>query len=144
MANKMTNKEMFTVLASIVSAAGIPEGVETSATPDEILTWIDGRIEMLDKKSTTLSKKEKEKIEQNNATMDAIVAVLTDNKDGLAVTNIIKASPALADFSSQKITALLKKLVEAGTVTKEKVKGQTLYKINDGTTDANTETNVQD
>ena len=76
--------------------------------------------------------------------MDTIVAVLTDNKDGLAVTNIIKASPALADFSSQKITALLKKLVEAGTVTKEKVKGQTLYKINGGATDADTEADVQD
>ena len=144
MNKKITNKEMFTILASIVSAAGVPAEVETSMTPDEIIGWINGRIEQLEKKSTTISKKKKEEIEANNSIMDEIVSVLEANVDGLSVTDIIKSSPTLADLSSQKVTALLKKMTEAETVVKAKVKGKSIYKINDGTTDVDATNDVQD
>ena len=129
MATKMTNKEMFTVIASIVSTVGIPDGIETSATPEEILNWIEVKLDQLNKKATTLSKKQKEKIEADNGIIDTVMAILQDAEEPMTVSDIIKSSDVLSDLSSQKVTALLKRAVDAGTVKKEKVKNKSMYSI---------------
>lgn len=142
--NKITNKEMFTIISAIIASAGIPEDVETSVTPDEIQDWIHNKIDSLDKRAETLSKKEREKLEADLAIMNIVEEVLTENPNGLTVTEIIKSNEDLSGLNPQKVTALLKKFIEKETVTKEKIKGRMIYKINDGTDNANPETNVQD
>lgn len=132
--NKVTNKEMFTILADIVKAVGIPEAVSTSVTPDEINDWIELKIEQLSKRATTMTKAQKEKAEQNNTITDKILNVLEANPDGVKVTGIIKADPYFVEneISTQRVTALLKKLVESGEVVRNKVKNETFYKLNEG------------
>ena len=129
MANKMTNKEMFTVLASIVSAAGIPEGVKTSATPDEILDWIDGRIEQIDKKATTVSKADKAKAELNASIAKDIIAGLTAMDKPVKVSELIKGYEPLNGYSTQKLTPILSTLITEGKITKSVVKRETLYSL---------------
>lgn len=133
MANKVTNKEMFAVISSIVSAVGIPEGVETSVTPDEILEWIDNKVEQLNRKATTMTKAQKAKAETDNKIADAILTVLDEATDGMTATMIAK-DEALAEFpelSPQKITAVLKKLLAAEKVSKAKIKNKVNYYYGD-------------
>lgn len=142
--NKITNKEMFTIISAIIASTGIPEDVSTSVTPDEIQDWIQRKIESLGRRSETLSKKEREKVEADLVTMHIIEEVLAENPNGLAVSEIIKSNEDLSGLSSQKVSALMKKLIAKEVVTKEKVKDRMIYKINNGADNANSETDVQD
>ena len=127
MANKITNKEMFMVLSSIVTAGGIPESVDTSLTPDEIIDWIEGRIAQLDKKSTTITKKQTDKIETDARLMNAAIETIAGAEEGITVSDIIKTCDELNGFSTQKVSALLKKAVENGEVFKVKKGKKMLY-----------------
>lgn len=126
---KVTNKEMYGILADIVNAVGIPEGVEASVTPDELLDWIEIKTEQLTRKATTMTKKQKETAETNKVLLDKILPVIEAAENGITVTDIMKTDAAFADYSNQKITALLRKAIADGLVSKEKVGGKTLYKI---------------
>lgn len=126
---KVTNKEMYGILADIVNAVGIPKGVEASVTPDELLDWIEIKTEQLTRKATTTTKKQKETAETNKALLDKILPVIEAAENGITVTDIMKTDAAFADYSNQKITALLRKAIADGLVSKEKVGGKTLYKI---------------
>lgn len=126
---KVTNKEMYGILADIVNAVGIPEGVEASVTPDELLDWIEIKTEQLTRKATTMTKKQKETAETNKALLDKILPAIEAAENGITVTDIMKTDEAFADYSNQKITALLRKAIADGLVSKEKVGGKTLYKI---------------
>lgn len=126
---KVTNKEMYGILADIVNAVGIPEGVEASVTPDELLDWIEIKTEQLTRKATTMTKKQKETAETNKALLDKILPVIEAAENGITVTDIMKTDATFADYSNQKITALLRKAIADGLVSKEKVGGKTLYKI---------------
>lgn len=132
--NKVTNKEMFVVIKSIIEAVGIPETVETSVTPDELTEWVDIKIEQLSKKATTMTKAQKEKAERDKEVMDVIMDTLESNPDGLRGADIIKANSeffAEHEISSQKLTALMKKLAEAGQIVKDKDKRSVIYKVAD-------------
>jgi hypothetical protein len=126
---KVTNKEMYGILADIVYAVGIPEGVESSVTADELIDWIEIKTEQLTRKATTMTKKQKETAETNKALLDKILPAIEAAENGITVTDIMKTDEAFADYSNQKITALLRKAISDGLVSKEKVGGKTLYRI---------------
>lgn len=101
MAKKVTIKEQ------LVEVAEVLRGIDR----EDLATFIDGRIEVLDKK--TANKKATAKQEENEALKGEILALMATDKDKrFTVGELIKTF----GVSSQKMSALLTQMVNAGTV----------------------------
>lgn len=99
---KMTKKEMFAVVRGIVEAS--------EQCTDEMLAFIDHEVELLSRKSDN-SKKTKSQIE-NEAVMAKILEALAEVGEPVTISDLQKTVPAMAEYSNQKLSSLLKKLVE--------------------------------
>ena len=104
MANKMTQKDYFNEIIALARANDRMD----------IVTFAEGRIEALNKKSG--SKKPTKTQEENVSLKEEIVSVLTS--EGATVTEIQTKSETLGTLSNQRVSALVKQLVEAGRVVK--------------------------
>ena len=103
MANKITKKEMFTMIKAQVKDNA------------EMVAFIDHEIELLDKKAS--NKKATKTQEANVGIKSTIIAVLEGGKS-MTVTEMQGASAELSELSNQKVSALVRQLVEAGEVVK--------------------------
>ena len=103
MANKITKKEMFTMIKAQVKDNA------------EMVAFIDHEIELLDKKAS--NKKATKTQEANVGIKSTILAVLEGNKS-MTITEMQGASAELGELSNQKVSALVRQLVEAGEVVK--------------------------
>lgn len=104
MANKITKKEMFTMIMAQVKDNA------------EMVAFIEHEIELLDKKA---SNKKATKVQEANVGIKAdIEAVLASAPNPMTITEIQKASATLEGLSNQKVSALVRQLVEAKVVVK--------------------------
>ena len=103
MANKITKKKMFTMIKAQVKDNA------------EMVAFIDHEIELLDKKAS--NKKATKTQEANVGIKSTILAVLEGGKS-MTVTEMQGASAELGELSNQKVSALVRQLVEAGEVVK--------------------------
>ena len=103
MANKITKKEMFTMIKAQVKDNA------------EMVAFIDHEIELLDKKAS--NKKATKTQEANVGIKSTILAVLEGGKS-MTVTEMQGASAELGELSNQKVSALVRQLVEADKVVK--------------------------
>ena len=103
MANKITKKEMFTMIKAQVKDNA------------DMVAFIDHEIELLDKKAS--NKKATKTQEANVGIKSTILAVLEGGKS-MTVTEMQSASAELGELSNQKVSALVRQLVEAGEVVK--------------------------
>ena len=104
---------------------------KTEFTKDEIVAKLTEMIESLDKKSTG----EKKLTEQQIANLGFKADILAYLADGQAktATEILKGIPTFPeDMSNQRVTALLRQLILDGKVSKDTVKGKTLFKVVEG------------
>lgn len=115
---KMTKKDYFNVLAEIVKGAK----VENEA---EILEFLDRQIELLSKKSNVKTKTQKENEVLVERVYDALVAVAKP----VTVTDL-QAVEGMNEFSNQKLSALLKKLVDTSRVVKTIDKKKSYFSVN--------------
>lgn len=115
MANKMTQKDYFNEIIALARANDRMD----------IVTFAEGRIEALNKKSG--SKKPTKTQEENVSLKEEIVSVLTS--EGATVTEIQTKSEVLGTLSNQRVSALLKQLVEAGRVVKTIEKKKSYFSI---------------
>ena len=101
MAKKVTIKEQFVEVAEVL------RGIDR----EDLATFIDGRIAVLDKK--TANKKATAKQEENEVLKGEILALMATDKDKVfTVGELIKTF----GVSSQKMSALLTQMVNTGTV----------------------------
>ena len=103
MANKITKKEMFTMIKAQVKDNA------------DMVAFIDHEIELLEKKAS--NKKATKTQEANVGIKSTILAVLEGGKS-MTVTEMQGASAELGELSNQKVSALVRQLVEAGEVVK--------------------------
>lgn len=122
MEKKMTKKEMFAMVKEVVLASG-------SEKTDEMIAFIDHEVELLAKKSSSKSKKETANDLENAHLMSVILNTLAGSEKGMTVTEIMKSNSELVNFSNQKVSALMKKLVENGEVVKTSEKGKSLFSL---------------
>ena len=101
MANKITKKEMFTMIKAQVKDNA------------EMVAFIDHEIELLDKKAS--NKKATKTQEANIGIKSTILAVLEGAKP-MTVTEMQGASAELGELSNQKVSALVRQLIDAGKV----------------------------
>lgn len=106
----MTKKEMFEMTINILA--------ETDASEkDELIAGLQHEIELLNHKRSTskgMTKTQKE----NEVIMAQILDALGTFETPVTVTELIAGGAGLAGFTNQKVSALLRKLVEGGKVTK--------------------------
>lgn len=116
---KPTAKEQFAVIRGIVEASGHDK-------TEELVEFINKKIESLEKKNSSASAK---KNDEHEAVMNMIVAVLCGESSGIKCGEIMKKVNAENDteFSSNKISAMLRKLIERGEVVKVVDKKDTLF-----------------
>lgn len=119
MANKMTKKDYFNQLLAIK---------EVSANED-LVGFINHEIELLAKKSGKSGQTKTQK--ENEAILKTIVECLATDRTPMTITELQGAYTELADFSNQKLSALMKKLVDNGTVTKTVDKKKSYFVLAD-------------
>lgn len=120
MEKKMTKKEMFTLIAT--ELAGNPAIVE----------FCNHEIELLDRKKSNGNAKANEKMEKSvelvyNALVQVNRAVTTSEL--IAETDLSALANESKVVSTQKVSALLKKLVDSGRVEKYTDKKKTYFNI---------------
>lgn len=116
--SKMTKKDYFKVLKEIV------KGNEREV---ELVAFIDHEIELLAKKSAKSGMTATQKA--NAEIMEKIVNALAVMNKPVTVTELQKGFAELDALSNQKMSALLKKLVDEGRVVKTIDKKKSLFSL---------------
>lgn len=114
---KTTKKDMFNTIIALVQEI---EDLDLDFNTKEIVAFAEHEIELLGKKASSKSKKEKEKDKADEILIKIILETLTGSI-GMTASEILKANSARKEFediSNQKISALLKKLVDKEEVGK--------------------------
>lgn len=106
MTNKITKVEMFTKIMNL-------DSVKADA---EMVAFIQHEIDLLDKKSA--NKKITKNQEANLDIMATIEAVLAMADKPVTITELQTLDSTLANFSNQKISALIRKMIQANKVAK--------------------------
>ena len=113
---KMTINEQFAELRAIVESANID-----AEKRDRLVTFIDGRIAQVTAKNSKRSTKPTKNQLENIALMDAIYEAMEPGK-AYRVSELGKMD-FLADFTINKVNALVRGLKLDGRVIKNEVKG---------------------
>lgn len=121
MEKKLTKKEQFAKLYALVEQS-------TAEDKLELLGFIDHEIELLDKKSSKVTMTATQKA--NLEILDTIREVLGGMDEPVTISDLIKTD-ALNGYSSQKISALMKKLTDGGEVEKTQVKKVSYFRLKD-------------
>ena len=134
----MTNTKMTQVSAlevAIEVITNVMNGVDTDLASSELseaVVKLSGMAEKLAEKRSTPSKADKEKSAEHKAIADEIILVLSTGETvttGMTVSEMQKASEMLAGYSNQKISAILRKMVDSGTVVKTVDKKKSYFSI---------------
>lgn len=134
----MTNTKMTQVSAlelAVKVITNVMNGIDTdiaSSELSEVITKLSGMAEKLAEKRSTPSKADKEKSAEHKAIADEIILVLSTEEtvtNGMTVSEMQKASDKLAEYSNQKISAILRKMVDSGAVVKTVDKKKSYFSI---------------
>lgn len=123
MEKKITKKEMF---AQVIAMA---QGMEVSVSADEIVAFAEHEIELLNKKAGSKSKKETANDAENARLMEVIVETLIGSEKAMTVSELMAVNTELGELSNQKVSALMKKLVDGGRVQKSTDKRKSVFSI---------------
>ena len=104
MANKITKREVINEMLA----------VDVIKENDKFRDYLEHELELLDKKAA--SRKPAKEKEENIAIKAEIKSVLTDK--GVTVSELQTMSDTLKGLSNQKVSSLLRQLVETGEVVK--------------------------
>lgn len=123
MANtKMTQVSALELAVEVIT--NVMNGVDTDIASSELseaITKLSGMAEKIAEKRSTPSKADKEKLAEHQAIADEIILVLSTEEtiiNGMTVSEMQKASETLARYSNQKLSAILRKMIDNGTVVK--------------------------
>lgn len=134
----MTNTKMTQVSALEIAVevlTNVMNGVDidlASSELSEAVVKLSGMAEKLAEKRSTPSKADKEKSAEHKAIADEIILVLSTEENvttGMTVSEMQKASDKLAEYSNQKISAILRKMVDNGTIVKTVDKKKSYFSI---------------
>ena len=117
---KVTKRERFAQLMEIVNASQVEN-------LDELVTFIEHEVELLDKKNSRSGKPTKVQL-ANESIKEQIVYALERIGKPVTVTQLL-AEDEFTDLSNQKMSALLKQLREGGTVVRTVEKKVAYYSL---------------
>ena len=120
---KITKREMF---AQVIAMA---QGKEVTVSAEDIVAFAEHEIELLEKKAGSKSKKEVATDAENARLMEVIMETLTGAENPMTVSEVMGANAELGELSNQKVSALMKKLVDTGRVKKGTEKRKSVFSI---------------
>ena len=103
----MTKREMFVAIANVAEVAANAEMVD----------FLNHQIELLDSRKASKSKGLTKTQKENEGVKAVIADVLANASEKMTVTEMI-ADDRLNGYTNQKISALLRQMIEAGKVVK--------------------------
>jgi len=119
---KLTKRDHFNTLLQLPEVAANPALVD----------FINNELDLLARKNNSDNKKLTEKDIANQGLKAAILEFATASGEQHTVTDFIKNVPACAGLSPQKITALVRQMVEDGKLEKVIVKRVSYFRIPEG------------
>lgn len=134
MAKQITQKQFFTALISLVESnpdfTVKADGMTASA--DDVVKFLNSRIESLEKKATKTTDKKNTAFEEVD---ERVLSVLTTIGARVkTITEMVNTEYELDGdnaYSSSKVTASLRRLVSKGLAKNEVVKKDSLYSLAD-------------
>ena len=117
---KMTKREYFTIIR-----AAYPTD---AANAEEVLAFIDHEIELLAKKNTSEKKPTKTQIE-NEGNKQIVRDTLAAFTEGKTISEIQAANEILAEMSNQKVSALVRQMVQDGSLVRIEDKRKAYFKV---------------
>ena len=116
---KITKRDRFNQLLAL-------DAVKSNA---DLVIFIEHEIELLDKKNAGDKKPTAKQIE-NDGIKATILTVMEKSPEHLfTVTELCKADADLAELSNQRVSALLRQLIDAGKVKKIEDKRKSYFQI---------------
>ena len=121
MTKKITKREMFAMVSTVVEKAE----VENKA---EMLKFIEHEIELLEKKSSKSGQTKTQK--ENVLLVEQLKLALAEMERPVTISEFQAESTfEVATLSNQKLSALLKKMVEEGSVVRTVEKKKAYFKL---------------
>ena len=114
---KPTKRENFTALLNFAEVKANPTLVE----------FINHEIELLDKKNSA-EKKPTAQQTANDSIKSAILGNMVEGKK-YTITDLIKSVPECADLTNQRVSALIRQLVEKGEVVRTEDKRKAYFSL---------------
>ena len=93
----------------------------------DLVDFCEKEIEKLTNRKASQTKNQKE----NEGIKEIILEVLAGLNEPITVTDFLKVDERVAEYSNQKVSALMKQLVDAGKVKKVVDKKRSYFKIAD-------------
>ena len=119
---KLTKRDHFNALLQISEVAANPA----------LVGFINNELDLLARKNNSDNKKPTEKDIANKELKTAILEFATAGGEQYTVTDFIKNVPACAGLSQQKISAMVRQMVEDGNLEKVIVKRVSYFRIPEG------------
>ena len=123
MEKKITLKENFERLAGVVKGANIEE-----TEKNELLLFINNRIEQINKKASGTSAKEKENKALQHQIKVVLLDLLAQQSEPINIATMLKVEP-LSQYTNQRISAILTKLIAEGKVERTVIKKVPFFAI---------------
>lgn len=118
---KLTKKDYFRIVAGVIENSN----VENKA---ELQSFISHEIELLEKKAQNRGT-DNAKTRENNEIIEKIYNALAEVNRAVTITELQAEVSELADYTNQKLSALMKKLVDNNRVVKVVDKKKSYFKI---------------
>ena len=114
---KLTKKDKFNALLSLAEVKSNPSLVE----------FINHEIELLDKKNSS----EKKPTAQQTANDSIKAAILANMEEGkkYTITDLIKSVPECADLTNQRVSALIRQLIDKNEVVRIEDKRKAYFSL---------------
>lgn len=101
--------------------------LQNDITSQDIINFVNHEIELLDRKHSKTSQTKTQK--ENELIKESIVKVLTKIDRPVTITELQNESVEMEVYSNQKLSALLKQLVQSGIVTKTIDKKKSYFSV---------------
>ncbi len=101
---------------------------KTIALPDDVREKLQTIYNSITKRSTTPSKKDKELAEANAKALASIIEQMEVGK-AYTIQDIINGFEGMGEYSTAKVTSLLKPAIADNTITRTEVKGRAYFAL---------------
>lgn len=119
---KMTKRDYFNILKKSYPV--------TAENYNDVIAFIDHEIELLERKNSA-EKKPTAAQKANTELKEVIVKSMTRDRN-YTITEMIKEFPALSELTNQKVSAMVRQLVEANLIEKIEDKRKSYFKLVQG------------
>lgn len=101
--------------------------LQNDITSQDVINFVNHEIELLDRKHSKTSQTKTQK--ENELIKESIVKALTEIDRPVTITELQNESAEMEVYSNQKLSALLKQLVQSGIVTKTIDKKKSYFSV---------------